>query len=170
MNNPSPKTGKNVEHTRGSHADDFNDTEPCHCNEVPESKTSDEVKSLIEDFFEDCGSAIDTSSPQNFKGIKEWMREHLTALVARVRKEGNDKEGRGNLQGYDLGREVGKKEGALAVLADLEEKLSVDWKLERDAESDKKRDHMKFYTDGYNESVDDMISVIYTLRTILEEK
>lgn len=36
---PSPKTGKNVEHTRGSHADDFNDTEPCHCNEVSEAKT-----------------------------------------------------------------------------------------------------------------------------------
>lgn len=125
--------------------------------------------------------------------ITTWLHSELTALVTRVRKEGNDKEGRGNLQGYDLGREIGKKEGiaeeaeraqqfgdvrfdegkkegALAILADLEGKLSVDWKLERDAESDKKRDHMKFYTDGYNESVDDMISVIHTLRATLGEK
>lgn len=122
----------------------------------PEAKTSDEVvEEIITDFhmqFDNAGEDYDGST----QPIKDWLRSTLTDLVERVREEANSK---GYMQGHEAdvifhkkSFEEGKKEGALAVLADLEKRVTE-----------------RTYSDMSGNS-DEILYVVASLRASIEGK
>lgn len=81
---------------------------------IIELKTSDEVEKIIEMF--DARFAVGGLVETNTVFIADFLRSTLTALVARVRGESSARILESQMRAW-------KKEGALAVLADLEEMI-----------------------------------------------
>ena len=63
-----------MKHSRGSHSDDFNDTEPCYCDELKpmqnnETNWEDKFDTLLQDYF--------ISKESGIKEIKSFISQEI---------------------------------------------------------------------------------------------